>query len=134
MSEKVRKAFFVDKNNKKIYILDKHELTKTEEIKVKNLTGNDNYEIVWMEKSIEVTEKKDKYYKKEYIKEFLNTKGKDCYKTFLEEEQKDAVDKNGITKFYKNGKARKRGFVGALKWFKKNYEDEYKIFMENKKK
>ena len=77
----------------------------------------------------EMYPKKD-LFTKENIYKFLEHKGEDELYKFKEKENETAVDKNGVIKRYKNGDPRKKGFIGALQDFRKEYEKEFKDFMK----
>lgn len=75
-------------------------------------------------------------FSKKNVENFLKTKGEQAEKAFNEEKESECIDKEtGAPKLYKNGKARKKGYVGALKKFREKYEDEFlKWLEENKEK
>lgn len=75
-------------------------------------------------------------FSKENVEKFLKTKGEQAEKAFNAEKESKCIDKEtGAPKLYKNGKARKKGYVGALKKFRDEYEEEFlKWLEENKKK
>lgn len=73
---------------------------------------------------------KNELFTKENVYKFLESKGEDELNKFKEKENENAVDKNGIAKTYANGNPRKKGFIGALQEFRKEYEDEFKAFMK----
>lgn len=73
---------------------------------------------------------KNELFTKENVYKFLKSKGEDELNKFKEKENENAVDKNGIAKTYANGNPRKKGFIGALQEFRKEYESEFKAFMK----
>lgn len=64
-------------------------------------------------------------YKKEKVLAFLEKKGEEAKAKFEAIMQEPAKDKDGRIKVCKNGKPRKKGYVGALRWFKDEYKEEY---------
>lgn len=78
----------------------------------------------------EMYPKKD-LFTKENVYAFLESKGKNELEHFKEKENEIAKDENGVVKTYSNGNPRKIGFIGALKEFRKEYEEEFKSYMNN---
>lgn len=78
----------------------------------------------------EMYPKKD-LFTKENVYAFLESKGKNELEHFKEKENEIAKDGNGVVKTYSNGNPRKIGFIGALKEFRKEYEEEFKAYMNN---
>lgn len=72
---------------------------------------------------------KNDLFTKENVYKFLENKGEEEVNKFKEKENENAVDENGVIKKYKNGKPRKKGFIGALQDFRKEYEEEFKAFI-----
>lgn len=69
-------------------------------------------------------------YSKENVYKFLKSKGKEAEEAFKAEAEAVAIDKEtGAAKTYKNGKPRKKGYVGALKKFRSEYEEEFLKFI-----
>lgn len=69
-------------------------------------------------------------YSKENVYKFLKSKGKEAEEAFKAEAEAVAIDKEtGAAKTYKNGKPRKKGYVGALKKFRAEYEEEFLKFI-----
>ena len=72
-------------------------------------------------------------YTKENVYAFLKEKGKEAEAAFKAEAEAVAVDKKTkAAKTYKNGKPRKKGYVGALKKFRVEYEEEFLKWLEAK--
>lgn len=71
-------------------------------------------------------------YSKENVYKFLKSKGKEAEEAFKAEAEAVAIDKEtGAAKTYKNGKPRKKGYVGALKKFRAEYEEEFLKFIND---
>lgn len=70
---------------------------------------------------------------KENVLAFLKEKGKEAEAAFNAEAEAIAIDKDTkAAKTHKNGKPRKKGYVGALKKFRAEYEEEFLKWLEAK--
>lgn len=76
----------------------------------------------------EMYPKKD-LFTKENVYAFLESKGKDELEKFKEKEKEIAKDENGVAKTHPNGNPRYIGYIGALKEFRKEYEEEFKKYI-----
>lgn len=125
-----RKAGYIKNDDRKevIVVVDK-ELTKAETVIVKNLI-NIGYEVI--QAKYEDVYPAEKIFTKENIEAFLATKDKEVIKKFDDEKNAPAFNKDGSPKLNKKGEQRVRGFVGALRWFRAEYEEEFKTFIEKK--
>lgn len=72
-------------------------------------------------------------YKKDKVEAFLEEKGEEAKEKFEAIMQESATDKDGKIKVCKNGKPRKKGYVGALRWFKTEYKTEYLEWLDARK-
>lgn len=105
------------------------KLTKSEAAQVKGCIACGYEPIRTTAEKMYPTEKK---FGKNDVEAFLATKDAKIKKQFDKIADTVATDKNGIPKTSKNGKARKKGYVGALKWFREQYEEEYLKWFEEK--
>lgn len=109
-----------DKQHTITFVADKISKKQAAEIKGLIAVG---YEAIRV--SADVLYPPTNLYKKEKVLAFLKTISEEEEKKFIATMNTEAKDKKGAVKTCKNGKARKKGYVGALKEFKEKYKDEY---------
>ena len=127
-----KEAVIVNHEKKEIKIVMDIEMSKKDLVKVKNCEAL-GYTVISTDSKTVYTSK-EKIFTEENIKAFLKTKGKEAEKMFDEEKARIAIDKKTDTpKLNKKGEPKTRGFVGALKWFRAKYEDEFREFIKEKK-
>lgn len=122
-----RKSYLqvVDSEQVVKFVADK--LTKAEAAEVKGLIAI-GYKPV--RTTAEAMYPKEKRFGKEQVEAYLKELGADELKKFKDMQNEIAVDKNGAAKTTKNGKPRKKGYVGALKKFRAEYEEEFLKWLE----
>ena len=127
-----RKSYCIVDDVQQTVTFAAEKLTKKEQETVKGLIGI-GYKVI--RKKPEEMYLKKEIYTRENVEKFLEAQGEKAEAKFKAIEEEIAIDKDtGAIKTYKSGEPRKKGYVGALKWFKDTYKKEDFIkFLEEEK-
>lgn len=136
MEKRTKKIYFWADDKKKIlYVVKNHKYNAKEKQELTTIREIGGYELKWADCPKEIIDTKEMYYSKENIENFLKEKkGEEEFNKYLAEAEAFLLDENGEVRYNKKGQPRKRGFVGARTWFITNFKDEFKEYMESKKK
>ena len=122
-----KKTYCIIDNTKQTITFVADKLTKKEQETIKGLIAIGYTPNRTTAEELYPSENK---FSKENVEKFLKEKGKEAEAAFKAEAEAVAVDKKtGAVKTYKNGKPRKKGYVGALKKFRAEYEEEFLKFI-----
>lgn len=101
-----------------------NKLTKKEQETIKSLIAI-GYKAI-RTTADEMYAPKEKIYTEENVKNFLKTVSEEAVAEFERIKEEPAIDKKtNVVKKYKNGDVRKKGYMGALRWFRATYEQEF---------
>lgn len=125
--KKQKKSYCIIDDKKQLITFVADKITKKEQATIKNLVG-----IGYQVKRVALDElyPTEKLYSKENVMNFLKEQGKEAETEFKNIMDEPVIDKlTGNIKTFKNGKQRTKGYIGVLRWFRKNYDKEFKKYM-----
>lgn len=124
VEKKKRKSYCIIDDDAQTITFVANKLTKKEQETIKSLIAI-GYKAI-RTTADEMYAPKEKIYTKENVENFLKTVSEEAVAEFERIKEEPAIDKEtNVVKKYKNGEIRKKGYMGALRWFRATYEQEF---------
>lgn len=124
VEKKKRKSYCIIDDDAQTITFVANKLTKKEQETIKSLIAI-GYKAI-RTTADEMYAPKEKIYTKENVENFLKTVDEEAVAEFERIKEEPAIDKEtNVVKKYKNGEIRKKGYMGALRWFRATYEQEF---------
>lgn len=124
IEKKKRKSYCIIDDDAQTITFVANKLTKKEQETIKSLIAI-GYKAI-RTTADEMYAPKEKIYTKENVENFLKTISEEAVAEFERIKEEPAIDKEtNVVKKYKNGEIRKKGYMGALRWFRATYEQEF---------